>query len=57
VDRSIEDGVSVPVRTPVDELRFGDREANAQPGPFGLQSGIRLLQCLDVPPIGHRGDG
>jgi len=24
MDRSIGDGVSVPVRTPVDELRFGD---------------------------------
>jgi len=43
VDRSIGDGVSVRVRTPVDELRLGDREADAQPGPSGLQPRILLL--------------
>jgi len=43
VDRSIGDGVSVPLRTPVDELRLGDGQADAQPGPSGLQPCILLL--------------
>jgi len=57
VDRSIRDGGCVPVCTPVDELSLGDREANPQPGPFGLQPGVLLLQDLDVPPVGQRGHG
>jgi len=57
VNRSIGGGVSVPWCTPVDELRLGDREADAQPGPSGLQPRVLLLYYLDVPPIGRGGDG
>jgi len=46
---------SVPVRTQVDELRLGDRETDAQPGPCGLQPGILPLQDLDISTIGRRG--
>jgi len=55
VDRCIGYGAPVPVRTPVDELRLGDRETDAQPGPFGLQPGILPLQDLDISMIGRRG--
>jgi len=55
VDRRVGYGASVPVRTPVDELRLGDRETDAQPSPSGLQPGIQPLQDLDVPTIGRRG--
>jgi len=55
VDRRVGNGASVPVRAPVDELRFGDRETDAQPGPSGLQLGILPLQDLDISTIGRRG--
>ena len=55
MDRSLGDEVSIPVRAPVDELRLGDREAYAQPGPTGLEPGVLLLQDLDVAPIRCRG--
>ena len=55
VDRRIGDVASVPGRAPVDELRLGDREADAQPCPSGLQLAVLLLQDLDVAPIGRRG--
>jgi len=58
VDRSFGDGGSVPVRTtPVDELCFRYREADAQPGPFGLQPGVLFLQDLDVPSVRRRRRG
>jgi len=57
VDRRVGYGASVPVRTPVNELRLGDRETDTQPGPFGLQPGILSLQDLDISTIGRRGCG
>jgi len=57
VDRSVGNGGLIPVRAPVDKLRFGDREADTQPGPSGLQPGVLPLQDLDVAPIGGRGRG
>ena len=55
VDRRVGYGASVPVRSPVDELRLGDGETDAKPGPSGLQPGILLLQDLDISTIGRRG--
>ena len=55
VDRSVGYWASVPVRTPVDELRLGDRETDAEPGPSGLQPGVLPLEDLDVATIGRRG--
>jgi len=55
VDRSVGYWASVPVRTPVDERRLGDREADAQPGPSGLQPGVLPLENLDVATVGRRG--
>jgi len=43
VDRSVGDGGPIPVRAPVDKLRFGDRETDAQSGPSGLQPGVLPL--------------
>jgi len=43
VDRSIGDRAPIPVRAPVDKLRFGDREPDAQPGLSGLQPGVLPL--------------
>jgi len=40
---TIGDWASIPVRAPVDKLRLADGEADARPGPFGLQPGILLL--------------
>ena len=42
MDRSIGDEVSIPVRSPVDELRFGDRKADPQPRPPYYPSGNSL---------------
>ena len=43
VDRRVGDGVSVPGGTPVDDLRFVDRETNTQPRPSGLQPRVLSL--------------
>ena len=40
----------------MDEFRLRDGEANAQPGPSGLQHRELPLQVLDVTPIRGRGN-
>ena len=57
MDRSVGNGGLIPVRAPVDKLCLGDREADTQSGPFGLQPGVMPLQDSDVAPIGSRGRG
>ena len=49
--QGVGDGVSVPVRAPVDQFRFWNRETNAKASPTGFQSGKLPLQYLDVSAI------
>lgn len=56
IDRGLRGWVSVPVRTPVDQFSFRDRETHTQAGAFGLKYSALPLQQLDVLAVRLRRD-